>query len=188
MHGVRNRAGLETRDRILDAAKSVLAARGLDGLTVKAICDLAEIRAGSFYNLFRSKEQVVLTVVREAINAVDPDLYGSGDSSLSDLVNAYIRFVVDQPVLARVYLTIALSGGLTDPDLGQRILRHHRERHLRFSQALLRDREGLAESIAMERSEALLAALNGYAFHAVIDAHFDFGAHARRLLSMEPAP
>ena len=185
---MRNRAGLETRSKILSAAKTVLAERGLDGLTVKAICDLAGIRAGSFYNLFNSKEQVTLTVVREAITAIDPDPERSGTDHVRDLVEAYVAFVEDQPELARVYITIALSGGLTDPSLAQRILRHHHERLERFSEALQRDRPELIPSAVWERSEALVAALNGYAFHEVLDPKFDFAGHARRLMSMEPAP
>jgi hypothetical protein len=35
--------------------------------------------------------------------------------------------------------------------------------------------------------EALLAALNGYAFHSFLDATFDLEGHARRLLDLEPA-
>ncbi len=185
---MRNRAGLETRDKILSAAKTVLAERGLDGLTVKAICDRAGIRAGSFYNLFDSKEQVTLTIVREAITAIDPDPDRTGTDHVRDLVEAYITFVESQPELAKVYLTIALSGGLTDGSLTQRILRHHQERLDRFFDALRRDRPDLDESAVRERSEALVAALNGYAFHEVLDPKFDFAGHARRLLSMEPAP
>ncbi len=185
---MRNRAGLETRDKILSAAKTVLAERGLDGLTVKAICDRAGIRAGSFYNLFDSKEQVTLTIVREAITAIDPDPDRTGTDHVRDLVEAYITFVERQPELAKVYLTIALSGGLTDGSLTQRILRHHQERLDRFFDALRRDRPDLDESAVRERSEALVAALNGYAFHEVLDPKFDFAGHARRLLAMEPAP
>ena len=70
---MRNRAGIETRERILGATQRLLAERGLDGVTIKGICDAADVHAGSFYNLFDSKEQVVLTAVREAITAVDPD-------------------------------------------------------------------------------------------------------------------
>ena len=40
-------------------------------MTIKGICDAAAVHAGSFYNLFESKEQVVLTAVRDAIDTVD---------------------------------------------------------------------------------------------------------------------
>lgn len=187
VRSVRNRAGRETRTRILSAAQKVLAEKGLDGLTVKAVCDEAAVRAGSFYNLFKSKEQVVLTVVREAITAVDPDPGRTGSDSVAELVEAYIAFVEEQPELARIYLIIAFSGGLTDPSLGQRILRHHQERLERFRDALRRDRPDLTDEAVWERAEALVAALNGYAFHEALDPRFDFAGHARRLLQLDPA-
>ncbi len=164
-----------------------MAEKGLEGLTVKAVCDVAGVRAGSFYNLFESKEQVVLTVVREAITAVDPDPDRTGSDTVADLVEAYIAFVEDQPELSKVYLIIAFTGGLTDPSLNQRILRHHQERLERFRDALSRDRPDLGDDTVWERAEALVAALNGYAFHEALDPRFDFAGHARRLLQMEPA-
>ncbi len=48
----RYQAGIQTEARIIDATRTLLAERGLEGTTLKAICELAEVRAGSFYNLF----------------------------------------------------------------------------------------------------------------------------------------
>lgn len=177
---MRYKAGLETRQRILDATRELLGETGLDATTVSAICAKAGIGAGSFYNLFETKEQAILTVARQAINAVDPDPEGGGDAS--DLVDAYIQFVEGSPQLARVYVVIAVGGGLTDPAIRARILRHHQERVARFTEAVRRTDPGLSDDDAVVAAEALLAALNGYAFHAMIDAGFDFGGHARRLL------
>ena len=179
---MRTRAGLETRERILGATPRLLAERGLDGVTIKGICDAADVHAGSFYNLFDSKEQVVLTAVREAITAVDPDPTGTGTDTISDLVEAYIRFVQEKQDLARVYLTVAVSGGLTDAPIRQRLLRHHEERRQRFAAALVRERSDISLTEATELVDALLAALNGYAFHWLLDPTFDFGNHARQLL------
>lgn len=179
---VRNRAGLETQERILAATKRLLAERGLDGVTIKGICDAAEVHAGSFYNLFESKEQVVLTAVRDAIKAVDPDPAGTGSEHLADLVDAYIRFVMDDQDLARVYLTVAVSGGLTDPAIRARVLKHHQDRHSRFVSTLLRDFPDTDSDEANLLIDALLAALNGYAFQWLLDPSFDFENHARQLL------
>jgi AcrR family transcriptional regulator len=180
---VRNRAGIETQERILAATKRLLAERGLDGVTIKGICDAAEVHAGSFYNLFESKEQVVLTAVREAIKAVDPHPAGTGEDHLDELVDAYIRFVMDDQDLARVYLTVAVSGGLTDPAIRARVLSHHEDRHARFVAAHHRDRPHIEAEQAAELIDALVAALNGYAFQWLLDPSFDFENHARRLLS-----
>ena len=179
---MRYKAGLATQARILAATRELLSEQGLDATTVAAVCAKAGIGAGSFYNLFKTKEQAILTVARDAIKAVDPDPDRDRPDEIADLVEAYIRFVEDQPQLARVYVEIAVGGGITDPQIRGRILRHHQERVDRFTKAVARSDTSIAASDASIAAEALLAALNGYAFHAMLDAEFDFGGHARRLL------
>lgn len=183
---MRNRAGEETAARIVDAARRILSEVGPDAATVKAICDSARIRPGSFYNLFDSKETVILEVVKEAIVAVDPDPERTGRDHLTDLVEAFVRFVDERPDLARVYITVGLSGGITDAGIRARMIRHHSERLARFTAAVRRDRPDLSEPAAQRRMEALLAALNGYTLQAMLDPHFDFAGHAKGLLEMEP--
>ena len=50
----RYQAGIQTEARIIDATRELLAEGGLKATTLNAICDRAEVRAGSFYNLFDS--------------------------------------------------------------------------------------------------------------------------------------
>lgn len=183
---MRNRAGEETARRIVDAARGILSESGLEAATVKAICETAGIRPGSFYNLFDSKETVILEVIRQAIVAVDPDPERTGRDHVTDLVEAFVRFVEDQPDLARVYITVGVSGGVTDAGIRTRMIRHHTERVARFTAALLRDRPGVTEPEAQRQVEALLAALNGYTLQRMLDSDFDFAGHAKTLLEMEP--
>ncbi|VAV95640.1 hypothetical protein MNBD_ACTINO01-437, partial [hydrothermal vent metagenome] len=106
----RYQVGLQTEARIIDATRSLLAEGGLEAATLKAICERAEVRSGSFYNLFESKEEAVLRVVRESIEAVDPDPEGEGTDTVDDLVHAYIQFFLKDPQMARVYVVAALNG------------------------------------------------------------------------------
>jgi len=177
----RYRAGIETRRRILDATRSLLADKGLDGTTLKAICDEARVRAGSFYNLFETKEEAILTVVREAIEAVDPDPEQVGRDSVADLIEAYLAFIESQPILAKVYIQIAVGGANTTEHLSGRVLRHHRRRVERFSSAMLRDRPELTADEAGRRSRFLLATLNGLVLSSIVDPSFDAGSAAKRL-------
>lgn len=179
---MRYRVGLETQTRILEATRDLVAEHGLDGTTIKAICDRAGILAGSFYNLFDSKEEAIFTVLADAIREVEPD--PDDPVALGALVDAYVDFVESQEAAARVYLTIAVTGGLTDPDIRSRMLRHHDARMARFSEALAAARPDLAEDEVRQRVEALLAALNGLAFHRLLDADFDIRRHARGLLEI----
>ncbi len=168
----RYQAGLKTEARIVEAARELLGEKGLDGTTLKAICDRAGIRAGSFYNLFASKEEVILRVISEAIAAVDPDPRGATDT-LDELVHAYVAFFRTQPTLARIYVQIAITGSVTDDGLGIRMLHGHQTRVERFGTAMARERavEDGEEEI---RAELLLATLNGLAFRWSLDHDFDF--------------
>ena len=89
---MRYKAGLETRDRILEATRGLIAEEGLEGTTIKAICDRAGVLPGSFYNLFSSKEEAILSVVRDAIDAVDPDPSHEGPDDIDALVDAYVTW------------------------------------------------------------------------------------------------
>lgn len=174
------RAGIATRERILVATRDLLAEGGLEGTTVKAICAKAGVLPGSFYNLFPAKEEAVLTVVREAIAAVEPEQ--GPNETVADLVEAFVRFVTGEPVIARVYLVIAVSGGLTDPQLRRRIVRHHQTRVDRLAGALRRQRPSRDGDDIQERAESLAAALTGYAIHAMFDPDFDMAKQAKLLL------
>jgi AcrR family transcriptional regulator len=177
----RYRVGLETRERILAATRRLLAEVGIEGVTLKAITAQASVGAGSFYNLFGSKDDAVFEVVREAIEAVDPDPAGAGTDSLEDLVDAFVAFMTGSSPIARIYLQLA-GRGLTDPQVAARVLRSHRRRVERFADAWQRHDPTLGAAEAEARAETLLAALTGLGMTSLLDPSFDMGAHARALL------
>jgi len=174
----RYQAGIRTEARIIDATRELLGEVGLDGTTLKAICDRAEVRAGSFYNLFESKEDAVLRVVKDAIRAVDPHPKRDAPDSLQELVEAYISFVSGQPDVARVYLKIAISGA-TNGSLGDSMKRHHHRRVARFASAIARENPELTEAESEARAEIVLATLSGLAFMWMLEPEFDFEHRAR---------
>lgn len=53
----------ETRNRILDNAKSLFLKKGYSSTSIDQICAKASISKGGFYHLFRSKEQLALEVL-----------------------------------------------------------------------------------------------------------------------------
>ena len=179
---MRYRSGLETRDKILRATRTLIADEGLEGTTIKGICGRAGVLPGSFYNLFDSKEQAILTVVREAIDAIDPDPAQTGTDTLIDLVEAYVRFVAVQQDLARVYIGIAVSGGRNNNELKGRVMRHHEGRVARFAAAIMRERPEIDPQEAHRKAETLVTSLNGVVLHYVLDPTFDIQTHARALV------
>ena len=178
----RYRVGLETRERILAATRRLLSEVGIEGVTLKAISEQANVGAGSFYNLFDSKEAAVLEVVREAIEAVDPDPSGAGRDSLADLVDAFVTFITESSPIARIYLQLAAGRGLTDPAIAARVLRSHRWRVERFADAWRREERDLAPDEAERRAEVTLAALTGLGLTALLDPSFDMRRHAHDLV------
>lgn len=177
----RNRAGLETRRKLLDATRALLSEVGLEGTTIKAVCDRADVLPGSFYNQFESKDDAVLEVMVEAINAVDPDPEHAGTDTLVDLIEAYARFMVESGPLSRVYLQLATSVALTDPEMKRQLLRHHGRRIERFVGALLREEPDTPDEEARFRVETLLATLNGLGYNWMMDPDFDVAGHIRRI-------
>ncbi len=177
----RYRAGLQTRDRILDSTRWLLARVGLDGTTMSAILDRAKVRSGSFYNLFDSKNEAILTVVREAITAVDPHPDGVGKDTVDELVNAYVDFFVGQPTLARIYMQLAVGGALNDEEVAARVIRHHRDRLERFTDAIRRNRK-MTQAKAQLEAELLLASLNGLALRWLLEPDFDMKRRSREML------
>ena len=177
----RSRVGRETRARILEATRELLATIGLEATTLKAICDRAGVGAGSFYNLFDSKEDVVLSVVRSAISAFDTDRTHDAET-VQDLVQAYLAFVTREPALTRIYLQAAVSWGLADPSFAARFRRHQTNRLDRLRAAIARAEPALESDEVRGRAELLLATLNGLAMSAALDPDSDVAVLSERLL------
>lgn len=182
----RYRVGLETRARILEATREVLSEAGLEHATLKAITERAGVGAGSFYNLFGSKEAAVFEVLRESIAAVDPDPSGLGKETLADLVDAFVTFVrSDSAPLAKIHLQL-MGSAQTDDEVADRLRRSHLRRVERFGEAIRREHPDLTTADAAEEAELLLGALLGLAVRAGMDPAFDFKRHVGVLAARIP--
>ena len=56
-----------TRSALLEAARHLFAAQGLEATTIAQIADGADIAVGSFYNYFQTKDELLAALVREAL-------------------------------------------------------------------------------------------------------------------------
>lgn len=56
-----------TRSRLIDAARKLFAWKGIDNTRINEITDEADVGFGSFYNHFKSKEEIVEAVVAETL-------------------------------------------------------------------------------------------------------------------------
>src|SRR5271166_663693 len=57
-----------TRAGLLAAARHLFAARGLEHSTIAEIAEQADIAIGSFYNYFRTKEELLDALIEEALS------------------------------------------------------------------------------------------------------------------------
>jgi len=65
--GARRR--LETRTRLVRAAREIMAQKGIAAASIQEITDTADVGFGSFYNHFESKEAIAEAVMEEALES-----------------------------------------------------------------------------------------------------------------------
>jgi AcrR family transcriptional regulator len=181
------RQRLRTRRLLLDAGRTLIAAKGVAGLRIQEITEQADIALGSFYNYFGSKEELLEAVITE---------------SLSDLTSAIITNVEDDTDPAEV---VALANlrvirlAYDEPDFASLIV------NIGHSEALFGDAVHPHARIAVERGiesgrfavadiEVLLTAVIGGAFaliREILDGRHGKHAHeafARHVLAALGVP
>ncbi|WP_068395887.1 TetR/AcrR family transcriptional regulator [Kribbia dieselivorans] len=76
------------RQRLLDAAVSLVAEVGADALTVSAVTERADLGAGTFYNHFASREELITEVVRTTVETLGQRL-DAMSAPLEDAAEVY---------------------------------------------------------------------------------------------------
>jgi AcrR family transcriptional regulator len=67
----RQSRSLRKREALLHAALSLFATRGYDATTIEAIAEAAEVATGGFYQHFKSKQQILLVLMQQMVEAFD---------------------------------------------------------------------------------------------------------------------
>lgn len=109
--GRNERRKAATRARLLAAARRLFAARGFEPTTIRDIAAGADIALGSFYNYFRTKEDVLGALLGEALEQ-QLRLVVSRQDQVED--------VAEQVSIAHRHLLAAVRA---DPDWGWLLLR-----------------------------------------------------------------
>jgi AcrR family transcriptional regulator len=95
------RRARRTRRRLKRAALDVFAEKSVDAATVEEITEKADVGKGTLYQHFADKEEIVLTLVSEAVNHLikairsyetEPETL---EEMLEHLLNAHYRFSVE---------------------------------------------------------------------------------------------
>ena len=114
---------METRERILAAARQVMLERGLVGATTKEIARAAGVSEGTLYNHFRNKEDLFLCTLRQLPSGFIRLVIDLPARAGSDTVRAVLTEVA-QAALEFYDESVPMGGSIfADPDL----LTRHRE-------------------------------------------------------------
>lgn len=167
----------ETAERaILDAAKTIVAERGLEALTLNEAGELAGYSRALPAHYFGTKAALVSALadhilgsyavrVREALNPAD------GLDSLCERVAFYVDDGVRDPVSLRAFMGI-LSAGTTNTELATLVARLTRESVDGLADLIKRARDkGEIRADARPRAEAsiILASMRGVMFQWLIN-------------------
>jgi len=155
-----------TRNRLKEAALDVFSEKSVDAATIEEITQKADLGKGTLYQHFEDKEEIVVTLVDEAvehlielIRAYDSDLETLEDM-LEHLLNAHYEFSVDSKeeflLLFQGKLLLKLQPDTMD-ELEEPYLRYLREIEDQVSQYL-------SPHIAALKVRLLACAVAGFVF------------------------
>jgi AcrR family transcriptional regulator len=167
----------ETAERnILEAAKRIVAERGLDDLTLHAAGEAAGYSRALPGHYFKTKAALVAALVDSIVAGYSPRVRaslapGDGLDRLLERVGFYVDDAVRDPVTLKVFQTI-LSAGLTRPDLKPLVRRLNSEAIDGMAALIKRARDkGEIRADARPRAEAsiILSSMRGVMFQWLID-------------------
>jgi AcrR family transcriptional regulator len=104
---------LQNREAILTAAREVFAELGYDAASVRDIIGRTGLASGTFYNYYRSKEEIAAALASDAATRLRPLLRKEREQALDfagyldGIVHAYFRFLVDEQSALRTPLPLA---------------------------------------------------------------------------------
>ncbi len=107
----------KTRDRLIRAAMSVMAAKGADAATINDITEAADVGFGSFYNHFDSKEDILEAATNELFEAVggkiDEAIYAIDDpcAALATAIRTFVGILMLKKDWARFIIRISAPPG-----------------------------------------------------------------------------
>lgn len=100
--GKRHQTKLQNRQAILDAAREVFGEMGYEAATVRDIIRRTGLAAGTFYNYYRSKEEVHAALAVEGARKFAPILKSlraratDFESFVHEAITAYFEFLADE--------------------------------------------------------------------------------------------
>jgi AcrR family transcriptional regulator len=112
-NGKRAQTKLQNRQAILTAAREVFAEVGYERASVRDIIGRTGLASGTFYNYFRSKEEIARAIASDAAMRLRPILRAHREQAtdfadyLIGIIRVYFQFIVDEQTALRTTLPLA---------------------------------------------------------------------------------
>lgn len=175
----------KTRADLIMAAREIIAERGLEGLRVSEVTQRADVAFGTFYNQFKTKDDIIEAVVAETLvglaNSIDSPAFADPAEAHAASTLAIVRIAYEDPDLARLLVNLSQAEARF-------------ERIIRPQAGALLER-GVAEGVfAIDDLETTLTMSMAAAFeviHGILDGRLGDGADltcAEVLLRMAGVP
>jgi AcrR family transcriptional regulator len=118
----------ESRRRLLDAARTVLAERGYTGTTLAAIGQEADLSRGLITHHFGTKEHIIAAVIehvrREFAHGMSVDGRPRGLRALDRLMEFYLITEPERLMLSRAVYSVMIEACTSAPGLRETVARH----------------------------------------------------------------
>lgn len=110
----------ELRQRILEAAQTIIEREGLVGLSAREIARLIDYSPGTLYNIFENLDDVLLTLQTNMVGSLvdvlkDVALVQSPAANIDALARAYLDFALDNKRMWNLLFTHYLPQGMAAP-------------------------------------------------------------------------
>jgi AcrR family transcriptional regulator len=114
-----------TRERIIDAARQLFAAKGFEASTTRDIADAAGIASGTLFNYFATKEDIVASLAAESVAETNLEFAGRemGMGSFEEELFAFVSAGLRKLKPLRKHLTVLFEKALSP--LAARLAKHH---------------------------------------------------------------
>jgi AcrR family transcriptional regulator len=101
----------QTRADLIKAAREIIAERGVEALRASDVTERADVAFGTFYNQFKTKDDIVEAVVAETIvgfaqSVEESPEFGDPAEALVASTRAMVRVAYDDPPLARLLVKL----------------------------------------------------------------------------------
>lgn len=108
----------QARSRLIAAARELIAQKGVEGLRLREIAELADISAGQFYSHFENKELLVEAVITESIETRAAAFVAVCDTvedpleAVSVAHRCFVRLAYDEPEIAWLMVKLERADAL----------------------------------------------------------------------------